>query len=229
MVGLIAHFFVSGDSISLQTLIPILLEFANFMLNNGSRTVQERFYDFFKETHNANIFSHINTMIRRQVYSISTKQDLLLKNALFVRNREFQDLMLKDPANESLFFLKSLCENHHARFQKFIRDQDNESKNYDMIDLTVDFLLSHLTLIQSTYFRHKKDKLRVQIQRVTQKSSSSILLPLRNESSRSKKSNKQLLQRQRSGRLVIENLALFVDNVLTALLAIIEYVQGPCL
>ena len=28
---------------------------------------------------------------------------------------------------------------------------------------------------------------------------------------------------------MIPNLRLFVDNVLTALLAIIEYVQGPCL
>ena len=39
MVGLIAHFFVNKDSISLQSIIPVLLEFANFMLNNGSRTV----------------------------------------------------------------------------------------------------------------------------------------------------------------------------------------------
>lgn len=102
-----------------------------------------------------------------------------------------------------------------------------------MIDLTVDFLYSHLVLIQQTYFSQKKDKLRIQIKNVNSsgKYTTSSLRHFTNESFRfgSRKSKKFVMDSQRNFKTIIPNLRLFVDNVLTALLAIIEYVQGPCL
>lgn len=86
-------------------------------------------------------------------------------NARFSKTRESKKLVLKDPANESMFFLKSLCENHHVAFQHFMTDQGYE-KNYDMIDLSVDFLYSLINLIFKTYYDSEKIKLTTQIKHI---------------------------------------------------------------
>ncbi len=50
-------------------------------------------------------------------------------------------------------------------FQKFMLDQGHE-KNYDMIDVTVDFLYSLLNLMKKTYFNIEKTKLSKQIRSI---------------------------------------------------------------
>ncbi len=47
VIEMISYFFTNRNAVVLQSILPLLLEFANYMLNSGSGKVQNRFYEFF--------------------------------------------------------------------------------------------------------------------------------------------------------------------------------------
>lgn len=98
------------------------------LLKGGNKQIQNRIYDFFISNPNSEKFF-------KKIYLIFSQEISKTKKEIFGKKTEKNIFFPK-----LLRLLQLFCEGHNLNLQKYLKNQSNSKKNYDLVTLTVNSL-----------------------------------------------------------------------------------------